>query len=125
MVRCASNLDYVQVFDNNDLSNTLKALSTGAIALTPTGNTKGNYFIMSLASSNRISRHSWIPLPMTDSNIARVHALALANRKPLIQTSSLIVEWQPDHPINPTDYDHDFITGVWESKQLLVEANED
>ncbi len=99
---------YVQVFEDNDPSNTLRARSIGAIALTPTGNAQGDYYFMSLASGDRISRHSWTPLPMTDTAIARVHALASHEKQPLIQDSGLVVEWRPDHPVDPAAYDRDF-----------------
>ena len=96
---------YVQVFEDNTPSNTLKSRSVGAIALTPTGNAQGDYYFMSLATGKRLSRHNWTPLPITDSAIARVYALASAENQPLLQESGLVVEWRPDHPIDPTEYD--------------------
>ncbi|KAI2513611.1 Reverse transcriptase (RNA-dependent DNA polymerase) [Fragilaria crotonensis] len=67
---------YAQVFEDNDPSNTL-ARSLGAIALTPTGNAQGDFYFLSLATGNKLSRHAWTPLPMTDTAIARVEAIAL------------------------------------------------
>ena len=96
---------YVRVFEDNTPSNTLKSRSVGAIALTPTGNAQGDYYFMSLATGKRLSRHNWTPLPITDSAIARVYALASAENQPLLQESGLVVEWRPDHPIDPTEYD--------------------
>ena len=98
---------YVQVFEDNDPSNTLRARSLGAIALAPTGNAQGAYHFMSLATGHRISRHSWTELPMTDTAIARVEALASNERQPLIQASGLVVEWRADHPIDDAEYDRD------------------
>ena len=63
---------------------------------------------MSLATGAKISRHQWHALPMTDSAIARVEALALQNKQPLIQSSGPVVEWRPDHPIDDDVYDVDF-----------------
>jgi hypothetical protein len=41
---------YVQLFEDNTPSNTLKSRSVGAIALSPTGNAQGDHFFMSLAT---------------------------------------------------------------------------
>ncbi len=41
---------YVQVFEDNNLTNTIKHCSTGAIALNPTGNTERYYHFMSLST---------------------------------------------------------------------------
>jgi hypothetical protein len=96
---------YAQVFEDNDPTNTPRARSLGAIALNPTGNAQGDYFFLSLATGARISRHQWTALPMTDTAIARVEALALHDNQPLIQERGLVVEWRPDHPIDDSEYD--------------------
>jgi hypothetical protein len=96
---------YVQVFEDNDPSNTIKARSTGAIALSPTGNAHGDYFFMSLATGARLSRHRWTELPITDTAIARVEAIAKNEDQPLVQDSGLVIEWRPDHPIDDDEYD--------------------
>ena len=54
---------YVQVFEDNDPTNTPRARSLGAIALNPTGNAQGDYYFMSLATGAKISRHQWTELP--------------------------------------------------------------
>ncbi|KAI2512761.1 Reverse transcriptase (RNA-dependent DNA polymerase) [Fragilaria crotonensis] len=100
---------YAQVFEDNSPSNTLRARSLGAIALTPTGNAQGDYFFLSLATGNRLSRHQWTELPMTDTAIARTEALALHEKQPLLQTSGLVVEWRPDQPIDDSEYDRDYV----------------
>ena len=99
---------YVQVFEDNDPSNTLQARSLGAIALTPTGNAQGDYYFMSLATGNKISRHNWTELPMTDTAIARVEALAAHEGQPPIQARGLVVEWRTDHHIDNDEYDRDY-----------------
>lgn len=48
---------YAQVFEEFDPTNTPRARSLGAIALTPTGNAQGDYYFMSLATGARLSRH--------------------------------------------------------------------
>ena len=100
---------YVQVFEDNSPSNTLRARSLGAIALTPTGNAQGDYFFLSLATGHRLSRHTWTALPLPDTAIARVEALALHEQQPLLQSSGLVVEWRPDQPIDDSEYDLDFV----------------
>jgi hypothetical protein len=45
---------YAQVFEDNDPTNTAKARTTGAIALTPTGNAQGGFFFLSLVTGRRL-----------------------------------------------------------------------
>lgn len=45
-----------QVFEDNKRTNTLKTRTTGAIALTPTGNAQGGYYFFSLTTGRKISR---------------------------------------------------------------------
>ena len=99
---------YVQVFENNEPTNSTRARSMGAIALGPTGNAQGDYNFMSLATGAKISRHQWTALPMTDTAIARVHALGIQDEQPLIQERGLVVEWRPDHPVDESEYDRDY-----------------
>ena len=99
---------YVQVFEDNDPTNTTRARSMGAIALGPTGNAQGDFNFMSLSSGAKISRHQWTALPMTDTSIARVHALGIEDNQPLIQERGLVVEWRPDHPIDDSEYDRTY-----------------
>ena len=99
----------MQVFEDITPSNTLRARSLGAIALTPTGNVQGGYFFLSLATGNRISRHSWTELPLTDTAIARVEALALHEHQPLLKDYGLVVERRPNHPIDDSEYDTDYL----------------
>ncbi|KAI2502818.1 Reverse transcriptase (RNA-dependent DNA polymerase) [Fragilaria crotonensis] len=99
---------YVQLFEDNTPSNTLKSRSVGAITLSPTGNAQGDYFFMSLATGKKLSRASWTVLPMTDTAIARVEAIALHQHQPLLQASGLVVEWRPDQPIDDSEYDVDY-----------------
>ena len=103
---------YVQVFDDTWPTNTPRSRSLGAIALGPTGNASGAYFFMSLATGARISRTQWTELPIPDTAIARVEALALHDGMPLLQASGLVVETSPDMPIDPDTYDADFLPGL-------------
>ncbi len=99
---------YAQVFEDHDPTNTPHARSLGAMALNPTSNTQGDYYFLSLASGARISRHNWTTLPIPDTAIARVEAIALHEGQPLVQDRGLVVEWRPDHPIDPSEYDLDY-----------------
>jgi hypothetical protein len=100
---------YVQVFDDHEPTNTPEARSLGAIALDPTGNAQGAYNFLSLATGARMSRHRWTELPIPDTTIARVEALAIRDGQPLIQERGLVVEWRPDHPIDEAEYDLDYV----------------
>lgn len=100
---------YVQVFEDHDPTNTPRGRSLGAIALCPTGNAQGDYHFMSLATGARISRHTWTMLPIPDTAIARVEALAKDEGRPLIQDHGFVVEWRPDHPIDDSEYDRDYV----------------
>jgi hypothetical protein len=46
---------YTQVCKANDPTNTVKARTTGAIALTPMGNAQGGYYFMLLATGRKLS----------------------------------------------------------------------
>ena len=116
---------YVQVFEDNDPSNTPRARSMGAIALGPTGNAQGDYNFMSLSSGAKISRHQWTALPMTDTAIARVNALGFEDEQPLIQERGLVVEWRPDHPIDESEYDRDYVLPRDAPAELFAPADFD
>ena len=81
---------YAQVFEDHDPTNTPRGRSLGAIALNPTGNTQGDYYFLSLSTGARISRHAWTELPLPDTAIARVEAIALHEGRPLIQGAPIM-----------------------------------
>jgi hypothetical protein len=116
---------YVQVFEDNTPSNTLRSRSLGAIALSPTGNTQGDYYFMSLATGEKLSRHSWTVLPLTDAAIARVEAIALHQQQPLIQSSGLVVEWRPDQHIDDSEYDVDYVPPQHDPPEAFTAADYD
>ena len=98
---------YAQV--SEETTNTTKARTLGAIALTDTGNANGDYYFMSLATGARISRHEWTELPITDTAIARVEAIAANEGQPLVQERGLVVEWRPGQDIDDDEYDRDYV----------------
>ena len=102
---------YVQVFEDNDPTNTTKARNTGAITLGHTGNTQGDYFFMSLVTGCCISRHSWTVLPMSQGVITLVETMATEERQPLILGAGLVFEMEPNVPLVDgedlfLDFDH-------------------
>jgi hypothetical protein len=65
--------------DNNP-TNTPKARTTGAIAMTLMGNAQGGYFFLSLATGRKLSRQQWGALPMPDGVVAAVKPMAQPGR---------------------------------------------
>ena len=65
---------YVQAHEEHD--NTMATRTTGALALRPTGNTQGSYYLYSLSTGRVINRNKWTALPMPQEVITRVHNLA-------------------------------------------------
>jgi hypothetical protein len=86
---------YALVYEANDPTNTNKTRSTGAITLTPTGNAQGGYFVMSLTTGRRLSRHQWDELPRPDGVIAAVEAMAEAQEQPVFENGTPVFEWSP------------------------------
>jgi hypothetical protein len=76
---------YAQVFEANDPMNTVKARTTGAIALTLTGNAQGGYYFLSLATVRKLSRQQWDALPMPAGVIATVEQMAEDEKQPLTE----------------------------------------
>jgi hypothetical protein len=100
---------YVQIFEPTTFStNTLRSRTTGAIALTATGNSQGDFNFMSLITGRRLSRHQWTAVPMTDAAIERVEQMAASENQPWIQSTGLLVEWRPDNPFDDDD-DPDYV----------------
>ena len=65
---------YVQAHEEHD--NTMATRTTGAIALRPTGNAQGGYYLFSLSTGKVLNRNNWTELPMPNEVIDRVHVLA-------------------------------------------------
>jgi hypothetical protein len=86
---------YAQVFESNDPTNTLKARTTGAIALMPTGNAQGGYFFLSLTTGRKLSRQQWDELPMPDGVIASVEQMAQDQGQPIVGHGAPFFEWSP------------------------------
>ena len=65
---------YVQSHEEHD--NTMATRTIGAIALRPTGNRQGSYYLYSLSTGKVLSRNHWTVLPMPSDVIDSVHQLA-------------------------------------------------
>ena len=98
---------YVQVFEDNDPTNTTKSRNTGAITLSHTGNAQGDYFFMSLVTGRRLSRHAWTAVPMPNAVIATVERMAELEQQPLIEGGLPLFEWGPNVPILNGPHDQD------------------
>lgn len=99
--------EYVQVYDGT--SNDTKSRTLGAIATNPTGNSNGDYYFMSLATGHRIQRRSWSIVPINDTTISRVEAIALNEGMPLVDTDDLLTEYDPYAAVDDAAYDRTFV----------------
>jgi hypothetical protein len=86
---------YAQVFEDNDPTNTQRARTTGAIALTPTGNAQGGYNFMSLTTGRKLSRQQWDELPMPDGVIDKVERMGELQLQPIMGDGAPLFEWTP------------------------------
>jgi hypothetical protein len=94
---------YVQVFEDNNPTNTMKSRNTGAIALSHTGNAQGDYYFMSLETGKRLCRHAWTLLPMPNAVISTVEAMATAENQPAVEGGIPLFEINPGVPLNDDD----------------------
>jgi hypothetical protein len=65
---------YVQTHEEHD--NSMASRTTGAIALRPTSNEQGGYYVFSLTTGCRINCNQWTSIPMPNDVIDRVRNLA-------------------------------------------------
>jgi hypothetical protein len=98
---------YVQVYDGT--SNDTKSRTLGAIALNPTGNSNGDYYFLSLATGHRIHRRSWTVIPISDAAISRVEAIAFQEGMPLVDTDTMLTEYDPDTVVDDDEYDRTYL----------------
>jgi hypothetical protein len=61
------------------------------------------------ASGACLSRRQWTLLPIPDTAIARVEALASFENQPLFQDRGFVVGWRPDHLVDDDEYDRNFV----------------
>ena len=100
--------EYVQTHEEGD--NTLKARTTGAIALRPTGNAQGTYYFYNLKTGRRIARTRWTKIPIPNEVIERVQTMANAQNNPDGWELTLGAEELPldDELFIDDDYEDDY-----------------
>ena len=96
---------YVQLYRGTD--NTTTSRSVGAIALTPS-NEQGGYWFMSLKTGHKLHGYKWVELPISDEVIRRVEQLAAEQGQPLMENGP-IFEWTPGEIIADPDDDIDMM----------------
>jgi hypothetical protein len=89
-------------------SNDTKSRTLGAIATNPTGNASGDYYFMSLGTGHRIQRRSWTVLPISDTVISRVAAIAAAEEMPPVDRGHPLPEYDPDNIVDIDTYDRNY-----------------
>ena len=70
--------DYVQVHQENPITNTNEPRSVRAIAIYPSGNAQGTWYFMSLNTGRRLHRRNWTVSLMGQDVLDRVDKLAKA-----------------------------------------------
>ena len=73
---CLQFGEYCQVHEEDTPRNSMNPRTQGAICMGPSGNKQGGFKFMSLRSGQTITRRSWDRIPMPDTVIHRVEALA-------------------------------------------------
>jgi hypothetical protein len=96
---------YVQVLEDNTITNTTAPRSIGAIALSISANENGYYRFMNLNTGKVLARRKFQELPITAEVIRQVEALALAEGQPKIKNGCPIFGWNPEDDIGFVDDD--------------------
>ena len=90
---------YVQVFNDNQPTNSMAPRTTGAIALSSVGNSKGDFYFLNLDTGDKLQRHQWTALPMPAEVIHQVSFLAKKEGQPLLKDKCLLFEKRPGIPL--------------------------
>ena len=89
-------------------TNIMKARSVPAVALNPSNQSRGYYF-MSLYSGRRIHAYDWDEVPINRDMIDRVDELAIAEKQPKLVDGLPIFKWNASHipldDVNVSDTD--------------------
>jgi hypothetical protein len=86
---------YAQVYEST--TNTTKSRSIGVVALKPS-NERGGYYFMSLSTGRRLHCYQWTELPVPDYVIDRVEEMAAREKQPVMTNGHPIFEWRPGVP---------------------------
>jgi len=84
---------YVQAHENPSITNTTSTRTTGAIALCPS-NDHGGWYFLSLTTGKRIHRYAWTELPIPSDVVNRVHDLAMSQDQSQ-DMSEFVMEYSP------------------------------
>jgi hypothetical protein len=71
--------EYVQVYAENDITNTMHPRTYGAISMGSTGNLQGTYLFMSLLTWKTIRRRTWVEMPLPGEVIDFINRKALSS----------------------------------------------
>ena len=94
---------YVQLYRSTD--NTPKSRSVEAIALTPS-NEQGGYWFMLLKTGHKLHGYHWVELPISKDIIDKVEQLAEEQGQPIMDNGP-IFEWNPGELIVDANDDAD------------------
>jgi hypothetical protein len=77
---------YAEVLEDNNITNTMTEWTQPAICLGPTANFQGSYKLLSLKTGKRITRKQFKELPMPDSVIRQIEAMATRKKQDKVIT---------------------------------------
>ena len=89
---------YVQVFEDNDPSNTTKSRTTGAISLNHSRSSSGGYHFLSLVTGLRLARRQWTEVPMPEWVPKYVEDMAASEKQQVFINNEPLWEWRPGVP---------------------------
>jgi AAA ATPase containing von Willebrand factor type A (vWA) domain len=90
---------YCQLAVDEQITNTTRPRTIGAIVLDPVGTNK-KYRYMSLESGKRVSGRLVRVLPVTDEVIDRVNSIGISQKQPRTRDGRLLFEWRPGIPLD-------------------------
>lgn len=96
---------YVQAHKHPKPTNNMDWRAYGAIALYPSNNNNGWYF-MSLVTGKKINRYNWTEIPMTKQVGQRVDQLAQAENLPISKNGAYF-EWTPGVIVEDLEHEND------------------
>ena len=71
--------EYVQVYAEHDITNTMQPRTYGAISMEGVGNFQGAYLFMSLLTWITIMRRTWVDMPLPGEVIDFIYRKALSS----------------------------------------------
>ena len=71
--------EYVQVYAEHDITNTMQPMTYGAISMGGVGNFQGTYLFMSLLTWKMIKRRTWVEMPLPGEVIDFINRKALSS----------------------------------------------